>query len=253
VLINATARGAILQRIVITEWDRRVAWRALVTALIALALVVVVTIATDEGGLGWGVRAGRALPLSPVCAAIGAWIALAPAIARGEIRGLEALGRSPWHNARAAALGAALVPLAAALAVALSAKIDVSGFFPAVPREAGFSYEDGAFVDEPHEWRVEADGAPVHLALPRAGERFGMPAHARPAAAIATAVAGVALPLVAGRRRREGGLRYVVFLGASLAASLLVFQAAAASLLSAWLVVLPPAAILFFAGARYRD
>src|SRR6516225_7575407 len=90
--------------VVWTRWDSRLFLRAAVVAVAALALAWLVTAATDEGGISWGERAGRALPLTPGCAAIGVWAALAPSVARGEVRALEALGRSPAQIGAAAVL-----------------------------------------------------------------------------------------------------------------------------------------------------
>ena len=55
-----------------TRWDARVFARSAVVAGLALGLAWLVTAATDEGGVSWGERAGRTLPLAPACAAIGA-------------------------------------------------------------------------------------------------------------------------------------------------------------------------------------
>src|SRR5437879_4797490 len=89
----------------LTTWDTRVAARALVLGALAFAVAWLVTATTDEGGVAWGVRAGRTLPIAPVCAALGTAIALAHLRARGEVRALEALGRAPWENALAAVCG----------------------------------------------------------------------------------------------------------------------------------------------------
>src|SRR5260221_5419738 len=98
----------------VTRWDANVLSRAAMIALLALALAWLVTAATDEGGVPWGERAGRTLPLAPLCAAIGAWGALAAVRARGEALALEALGRSPGGITAAAVGGRAGVGLVAA-------------------------------------------------------------------------------------------------------------------------------------------
>ncbi len=100
-----------------TVWDARVALRAVAVAALAFGMAWVVTATTDEGGLAWGVRIGRSLPVAPACAAVGAAIALAPARARGELRALASLGRSPFESAFAAAVGGAVVALVAAVIV----------------------------------------------------------------------------------------------------------------------------------------
>ena len=92
-----------------TAWDARTFARGLAIALATLGIAFVVTAASDEGGIAWGERAGRALPIAPVCAAVGAWLALAPGRARGEDVALAALGRSPWERHAAAIVGGAAV------------------------------------------------------------------------------------------------------------------------------------------------
>src|SRR5579871_4525753 len=101
-----------------TRWDVHALLRAAGMAVAALALGWVLTAATDEGGVSWGERAGRTLPLTPLCAAVGAWGALAPVRARGEALALEALGRTRAQIAGAAVAGSAAVALVAALAMA---------------------------------------------------------------------------------------------------------------------------------------
>src|SRR4051794_23815483 len=103
-----------------TSWDLRAFGRAFALAGLALAIAWLLTAATDEGGVPWGVRAGRTLPVAPACAALGAWIALLPARARGEVRALEALGRAPWQSGIAAGLGGAALAVCAAAAMGAS-------------------------------------------------------------------------------------------------------------------------------------
>src|ERR1700722_19834927 len=91
-----------------TVWDTRQLARAALAATLALGLSWLVTAATDEGSVAWGERAGRTLPLAPLCAAVGAWVALAPVMARGETVALGALGRSRAQIAAAAVVGGAL-------------------------------------------------------------------------------------------------------------------------------------------------
>src|SRR5512140_3180271 len=96
-----------------SSWDARALRRAFGVGALMVALAWLVTAATDEGNVAWAARLGRALPTTPICAAI----AIAPARGRGELRALAALGRSPWQNARAAALGGAMVAAIAGLSV----------------------------------------------------------------------------------------------------------------------------------------
>ena len=65
-----------------TVWDLRTFARALGATLLGIAVVWLVTAASDEGQLTAGVRAGRTLPLAPLCSAIGAALALGTARVR---------------------------------------------------------------------------------------------------------------------------------------------------------------------------
>src|SRR5205085_2328189 len=61
------------------------------------------------------------------------------------------------------------------------------------------AYVDGGFVDRARGIRVEADGALTRLpAGADEDTKPGVPAHGRAAAALATALSGCALPLLAG-------------------------------------------------------
>jgi len=182
-----------------TTWDLRTFLRALVATLIGIVVVWLVTAASDEGQLTVGVRAGRTLPLAPLCSAIGAALALGTARVRDETRALEALGRSPGQTARSAALGAALPSLLIGIAIGLTSIIDVSGFYPRAPRSDTFVYEGGAFTSPTLGVRVADDGEPRAIEGRAASADDGLPAHARGAAAVATAIAGLALSLVAAR------------------------------------------------------
>ncbi len=246
-----------------TAWDLRTFLRALVATLIGIAVVWLVTAASDEGQLTVSVRAGRTLPLAPLCSAIGAALALGTARVRDETRALEALGRSPGQTARAAALGAALPSLLIGIAIGLSSIIDVSGFYPRAPRGDAFVYADGAFTSLTLGVRVTDDGEPHPIAGRRTSADDELPRHARSAAAFATAMAGIALSLVAaravlrvsllhrrGRRRRRAAAAIQVFACALL--TLVAFQAAGARIAPASLAMLPPAVLLGTALLGYR-
>jgi hypothetical protein len=263
--------GAMGRGIRVTRWDAVVFTRAAVVAALALALAWLITAATDEGGVPWGGRAGRTLPLTPVCAAIGAWGALAPVRARGEVRALEALGRSRVQIALAAIAGGAAVALVAALVVGAVRVVDVAGFYPSAPHASAWHWQDGAFVNRALGLSVDAEGTPARFA-PAAEARplAGIPRGGRAAAAIATALAGVALPMLLAQLllarhagpadgQRLGDGRVVstarwpaAAAAAAIALSVMLFQAAAARLVPALTATLPPAALLAFAVGRYR-
>ncbi len=244
-----------------TRWDSRLFLRASLFALVTLALAWLVTAATDEGGVSWGERAGRALPLTPGCAAIGAWAALAPALARGGESSLEALGRSPAQTAAAAVLGASAVGLVAAIAIATVRPVDVRGFYPTAARASAWKWEGDAFVDRVRGSRVGQDGAPERQPREPAAALAGLPPGGRSAAALAMAAAGVALPMLMARtmfarrispRRTRREAAEAIAAAAAIAASIVLFQAAAARRLPALLGALPPALLLAFAVRRYR-
>ena len=246
-----------------TAWDFRTFARALGATLIGIVVVWLVTAASDEGQLTVGVRAGRTLPLAPLCSAIGAALALGTARVRDETRALEALGRFPGQTARAAALGAALPSLVIGLAIGASSIVDVSGFYPRAPRGDTFVYADGAFTSPTLGVRVTDDGEPHPTDAAAPATDAGLPRHARAAASTATALAGLALALVTaravlrvsllrrqGRRRRRIAAAVQVFVCALF--TLVAFQAAAARVAPASLAVVPPAVLLGVALLGYR-
>ena len=238
-------------------WDARVFFRAALLAALGLFIAWVITAASDEGGIGWGIRAGRSLPVAPLCGAVGTALALLPARARDEFRTLESLGRTPFWNGSAAASGGGLVPLAAALLVALVPAISVEGFFPALGRgDAHYRYEGGAFVDETRGIRVEADGSFAPLAQAAAQAPIDpLPEGARASSALVMAVAGVALPLVCAgtlaRRRRASAAVLAVSLMAG--ASIVLFHLASARTVPSLVAVVPASALLLWGVLRYRE
>src|SRR5438132_1006925 len=106
-----------------TPWDLRVGLRAAVTAFVALGVVCLIGAATDEGA-AWVTRLARTLPLAPAAGALGAYLALGSARARGELVALESLGRPPSANAFGAACGGALA-VAIAAATVMAPSVDV--------------------------------------------------------------------------------------------------------------------------------
>jgi hypothetical protein len=250
-----------------TKWDWRSAARALGATVLALVVVVLITAATDEGQLSLAARIARTLPLAPLCSAVGAALALGTPRARSEVRALEALGRSPSESARYAAIGAALPSLIMAFAIAVAGSVDVGGFYPRAPRGETFVREDGAFVSTGLAVRVTDDGDARPLddksASPSGGDE-GLPRAARGSAATTTAIAGIALALVASRavvrpslsdRKRRRRLRVraaLAVLGCALF-TLLAFQAAAARVAPAMLAIVPPVVLLVIELAARRS
>lgn len=246
-----------------TAWDRSTFARGCAIALATLALGFVVTAASDEGGLAWGVRAGRALPLAPVCAAVGAWLALAPGRARGEDVALAAIGRSPWGRHAAAVLGGGVVALAAAIAIAAVSRVDVRGFYPraeaaiewhADARSAA-SADTSAFTSEDGRWKIAGNGEPTFTrdASSLATSSTALPRAARAAAAMATAFAGLALPMLAARARSKRAIvAALAAIGVASLATVLAFQAAAITRVPALVAPIGPLLLLAAAVSGYR-
>jgi hypothetical protein len=243
----------------LNRWDARNAGRAALVTGLALVVVTLATAASDEGGVAWGVRAGRSLPLAPICAAFGTWLALAPARTRSEMLALEALGRAPQLNALAAVLGGAAVAIACALAVASVPRLDVSGFYPTVLKSDDIRFEDGHFVDRSRGATFEADGSftklpsdPNEGAGKSGANDSAVPRSGRPAAALAVALAGLALPILAACIRRRAWPRVTAAVALAVPATILLFHAAAAHRLGAYAAALPSLGLTFFAVVSYR-
>jgi hypothetical protein len=248
-----------------TRWDALVWARAATVSVLALVVAWLVAAATDEGGVAWGARAGRTLPLTPICAALGVWVALAPVRARGEGRALQALGRSPAEVSAAAVAGAAAVALLAALAAGAVRGVDVAGFYPTATHVRSWEWRDHAFVDPSRGLRVTEDGVPERLPQAEGSHSQGpIPPNGRLAAALAMALAGTAMPLLVAyasivrrpdtrddRAKRRERIAIAAASGFAVVASVLCFQAAAARLLPAMTGVLPPLALLAFSLRRY--
>jgi hypothetical protein len=243
-------------RITVSRWDVLVLARAVSGTILGLMLVALITAASDEGGLSWAERAGRALPLSPFCAALGVWGALGPVKARGEALALAALGRTARQISAAAISGALLVCLASCVAIAAIPSVDVASFYPIASRAASWQWKEGAFVDPVHGLAMRADGMLIESSLKISEPaHIAVPARGRVSAALATAFAGVALALLSARALLEGRGRTADGLACALAAvaTVVLFQAAAARRAPALLAPLPALALTAFAARRFRD
>jgi len=255
----------------VTRWDVRVFVRAAFVATLALALSWLLTAATDEGGVAWGERIGRTLPLAPLCSAVGVWAAIAPMKARGEARALEALGRSKSQVSASAMAGGACVAVVAAVSVGLLPAISVVGFYPTARHSTGWTWDGTSFVDTVGRLRVTEDGTPIRLvAAPSVPEPSPIPRD-RMAAALATAMTGIATALLLANallnadEKRPGSSRprarrtarstlaaALAATGISGAAALVLFQAAAVRKVPALLGALPPLALLLMAIRQAR-
>jgi hypothetical protein len=242
-----------------TVWDIAIFVRSAGVATLALGLAWLITATTDEGGISWGERAGRALPLAPLCAAVGVWGALTPIRARGEAIALGALGRTRGEIAAYAVAGGATSALIAALAIWTVSGISLDGFYPTARHAAEWRWDGDAFVDPLRHLRVGKDSEPTRT--PKAGSSqvplvTRIPA-GRAAAGLSTAIAGVgtamwwahALLAQPGRASTRSALAAV---GISVAATIFLFHAAAAQLIPALVTIIPPLALSLTAIARYR-
>lgn len=247
-----------------TPWDTRALLRALGAASLGLVVVWLVTAASDEGQLTIGARAGRTLPIAPLCSAVGAALALGTARVKQEALAFEALGRSPAETGRAAAFGAAIPSLLVAIMIGLVPSIDVGAFFPRAAGGDTFVHTAEGFSSPSLGVAIDTDGETRPLATVREPEDSALPRGARVSAAIATGLAGLALSLVAARaslrrslldRQARRRMR-IVAAGEGIActvAMLVLFQSAAAKVAPAALAALPPAALLALAALRLRD
>jgi hypothetical protein len=247
--------------LVLTVWDIRTCLRALGAALLALVVVWLVTAASDEGQLTAGARAGRTLPLAPLCSAVGAALALGTARVRQEARTFETLGRSPIATSRSAAIGAAFPSLVVAIAIAFLPSVDVSAFYPRAARSDTFVYMTDGFVSPSLGVRIDVDGEAHALEGSTPSSDDDLPSGARRSAALATALAGIALSLLTAeaavrrslsgpRARRRARIAALVFGIGSALLMLVAFQAAAARTAPAALAMVPPALLLLLVLAR---
>ena len=269
-MARTLARRAELQRFT-TRWDWIVLARSAGVTLLAIALAWLITAASDQGGIAWSERAGRALPFAPFCGAIGVWGALGPVRARGEARALEALGRTRGQVGAAAVAGAAIVAVACAIVIGLVPSVYVAGFYPTATHASAWRFQDGRFEDTVRGLWIGEDRAPqqtqnVEGAGPGPARAWAVPRHGRAAASLATAFAALAMGLIAARMLlaapalplRKGELfRSHLFDGAAcslaIASSAVVFQVAAARHAPALSGAAPMLILLGFSVSRYRD
>jgi hypothetical protein len=261
----------------LTYWDARLLGRSVAIGALAFLLAWLVTAVSDEGGLSLAERVGRTLPLAPFCAAIGVWGALAPVRARGEVLALEALGRTRGGIAATAVCGGVAVALICSVAVASPRFAGAASFYPTAPHAASWRWDAEAFWDDARGVRIAADGEPHFFrARPRnrtAAAPLAIPTRGRAAAAIATALAGVAMTLLTARALLggegqvssetqwagssrvplpRGALADALAVALALTLTIVIFQVAAARRIPAMAGVWPPTGLLVLAWQRYR-
>lgn len=219
-------------------WIKRQAASALAIALMLSAALLLISAATDEGGVAWATRASRIVPLLPVPAAGAHALTLYRAARRGETRALEAVGVEPFSWQIWVALAALVPAFLGALTLALGT--DDAGLFPVASAAKACTVS----VDARHhafflctQAGLRVQGASIEL-LPAVAERAA--AAPRGLAAMATVVlTGLAVVACAGAAliRPAYGLAAV----ALLLGETVICQAVGASLAPAGAAVLFPA------------
>jgi hypothetical protein len=232
-----------------TAYDRRLGARAAGIAAIAVAVTLLVIVATDEGG-PWALRLGMLAALAPVAGTLGTLGAARLAAARGEVRALAAIGVTPERAAAGAVTGGALVgvtgPAAAAIGIG-----DLAALFPR-PALGRHRIADGDGLRElALGIRVGPHGA-VTLGAPVASTAVALPGSATAFAIAALAAAAVVCPVWIAAAGGPPLRRGAVFTAAVVAA-IGAFQAVAAGRLPpAALTAAPLVLLIDVAAARYR-
>jgi hypothetical protein len=238
-----------------TPWDTKVARRTALLLGLVFALAVLVTAASDEGGVAWSVRAARTLPVLPVAGAVSAYLTLAPLRRRGDVRALSALGQAPWRIVRPAVIACAALHLLVAALVIAWPRVEVSAFFPRAPTSELVVPRGDRFVDARRGITINADGTleeDPKAKVPPAVDA-GVPRGGRTAIAMLLLLAGIALPLASAvtRRAELGRLAFSAF-GAS-AVTIFALHLAAAGTVHPLVAVVPWGLLLTAAALRYRS
>ena len=234
-----------------TAWDRRIARSTLGVTGMAFVVAVLLTAATDEGGVSWRERAVRTLPLLPACAALGTFLTLRAARRRGELRVLETLGCSEWRCVAPAVLASALGAAAGVLVAVRFLHADVAPYFPRVHAETLIA-EATRFLDAGRGIAIAQDGTLAHAASDAHPAPVDLPRGARGAVALVTSLAGLALPLLVARISRRDALAAVVGVIVLGAGCILLFHASAVGWITPYAASVPMVLLLAAVALRYR-
>jgi hypothetical protein len=226
-----------------TSYDRLLAGRAAALAVALSVLLIVVIVSTDEGQAPFAARLGRFASLLPIAGGLGAFMTAEQARARGELRGLHAIGVAPARALLGAAVGAMLVaavgPLLASLRFA-----DVDCLYPRLGPLAGTWAATG-----PAEWHtvvgnavVRAAGAIDASSGPAVRLAAALPEAPRLFTSTALFAFAVAVPLWA-VARGTAARRIAVALVVGIA-SLTLFHLVAAARIAPWALCVPPLVLL---------
>ncbi|MEO8874234.1 MAG: hypothetical protein ABI461_01500 [Polyangiaceae bacterium] len=234
--------------------DRKYATRAFGVAVLLFAIAFAISAASDEGGVHFGIRLARALPLAPLCAAISVFLTLGSARAKVDALTLEAIGRAPFFNNAGAVCGGAIFALAAAAVVGLSSKIDIEAIFPSFSSGPHIAWDGAGFIDSDRGVSFDAQGdVTPNVARPANSEApaAGAP-HQRGAASLSLCFAAIAFPLFAAAATRRISSYVLLAIAAAALFTFLAFDAVASGRAPAIVVAMPQAALLFFAVVEYR-
>jgi hypothetical protein len=236
-----------------SSWDVRTFASTLAMGALLFGVACAIGGATDEGSIAWSMRAARAVPLVPVCGAVVTFLALRRAERRGELLALESIGCSPARSAAFAVAAAAAMSLACAASVAFWRGPSLDAFFPRATAHGDVRVEGAEFFDAARGVRVGIGGE-MKREKPVASSAIAPELAGRAAsAAIVVALLGIALPLLSARGARRASAAPVGVAGAMCALCIFLLQAGAAGRAPPALATLPAAALLIYAGLRYRS
>jgi len=234
----------------LTAYDSLLARRAAALGIALGALVFLAMLGTDDVGSTHAGRLGRLAGLSSLAGAGGAFLALAQARARGEVRALSATGSSPVRTALGAVTGGAVVGLLGA-ALALVPGVDLAPLFPhALPLDSGWVHDNGVWLDRARGIRVAEDGAVTWSGVASAADLAAFSSTPVTATIAALAIGALALPLWATAQGPAPRRACVSFVVAS--AAVFVFHLVAAHRIGAMTLVIPPLLLLADAVALHR-
>ncbi|HMI88995.1 MAG TPA: hypothetical protein VK550_33185 [Polyangiaceae bacterium] len=228
----------------LTAYDALLGRRTAALGVALTALIFLAMLGTDDAISTHAGRLGRLSALASLAGGGAALLALEQARSRGEMRALAATGVNPARSSLGAVVGGALVGLLGPV-FAVVPGVDLTPLFPhALPAEAGWVAENGAWLDRVRAVRVAADGMVSWAGTPSPAD---VVASSPPFAAtlVTLIVAALALPLWAaapGPLLRRVWASFVVA-----SAAVFVFHLVAAHRIGAMTLVIPP--LLLFADA----
>jgi hypothetical protein len=235
-----------------TAWDRRIAQSTLGVTVLAFVVGILLTAATDEGGVAWRERAVRTLPLLPACAALGTFLTLRAARRKGELRVLETLGCSEWRCAAPAVLAGALGTAVGVVVAVRFLHADVAPYFPRVHAD-GVLVEPTRFLDAVRGIAIAQDGTLAHASSTAPEAPVDLPSGARGAVALVTLLAGLALPALVARLARRDALAATVGVIVLGSGCILLFHASAVGWISPYAAAIPMVLLLAAVALRYRQ